>query len=103
TLLYVGQSGRPYSYVYADDVNGDGYPGAGRLLDHTNDLIYVPYGPSDIPGGIATQSLVEGLVRLEDCLRSARGAIVGRNACRTPWTDRLDLRLAQTFRVGRGG
>ena len=53
SLLYVGQSGRPYSYVYADDINGDTYPGFGRALDLANDLIYVTAGGFDFPRGRA--------------------------------------------------
>ncbi|MGD2216210.1 MAG: hypothetical protein PVJ64_05615, partial [Gemmatimonadales bacterium] len=102
TLIYIGQSGRAYTYVYADDVNGDGYPGGGQLLDHTNDPIYVPYGPSDLPASIVTQGLMAQLVKREDCLSSARGLILPRNACRTPWTNRLDLRVTQNLRAGRG-
>jgi hypothetical protein len=102
TLIYVGQSGRAYTYVYADDVNGDGYPGGGRLLDYTNDPVYVPYGPSDIPASIATQGLMEQLIGQEECLANFREALQPRNACRTPWSDRLDLRIAQNLRTGRG-
>jgi hypothetical protein len=102
TLIYIGQSGRAYTYVYADDVNGDGYPGGGQLLDHTNDPIYVPYGPSDLPASIVTQGMMAQLVKREDCLSSARGLILPRNACRTPWTNRLDLRVTQNLRAGRG-
>ncbi len=102
TLIYVGQSGRAYSYVYADDVNGDGYPGGGRLLDHTNDLVSVPSGVFVFPGSIATQMLMEQLIELEECLQASRGRILPRNACRTPWSGRLDLRVSQTVRAGRG-
>jgi hypothetical protein len=102
TLIYIGQSGRAYSYVYADDINGDGYPGGGRLLDHTNDPVYVPVGTSDMPASIVTLSLMEQLIEQEECLGSARGFILPRNACRTPWSDRLDLRVSQTIRAGRG-
>jgi hypothetical protein len=102
TLIYIGQSGRAYSYVYLDDVNGDGYPGGGRLLDHDNDLLYVPFGVSDLPGSIVTQMLMEQLIEQEECLKVNRGQILPRNACRTPWTDRLDLRVSQSIRAGSG-
>ena len=102
TLIYVGQSGRAYTYVYADDVNGDGYPGGGQLLDYTNDPVYVPFGPGDIPASIATQNLLEQLIAQEECLVDLRGFVQPRNACRTPWSDRLDLRVAQNVRAGRG-
>jgi hypothetical protein len=102
TLIYIGQSGRAYSYVYLDDVNGDGYPGGGRLLDHYNDLLYVPAGTADLPASIGTQMLIAQFVEQEECLTINRGQIIPRNACRTPWTDRLDLRVAQNIRAGSG-
>jgi hypothetical protein len=30
------------------------------------------------------------------CLREARGTVLERNACREPWSNRLDFRVAQT-------
>ncbi|WP_246197265.1 TonB-dependent receptor [Pseudoxanthomonas sacheonensis] len=39
-LFYEGRSGRPYSYIFAGDANGDN-----RTF---NDLFYVPSGPGDV-------------------------------------------------------
>ena len=38
TLTYTGRSGQPYSYVYANDLNTDGFT--------SNDLVAVPTGPT---------------------------------------------------------
>lgn len=100
SLFYVGQSGRPYSYVYAADVNGDGYPGGGRTLDLTNDLLFVPLGAFDVPGGGISGALLESLVRQEPCLEENRNRVLARNLCRLPWSNRLDLRLLQNVRAG---
>ncbi len=102
SVLYTGQSGRPYSYVYASDVNADAYPGMGEALDFANDLIYVTEGLRDFPGGRSFFSgvLFEQLVAQEPCLQESRLRILSRNACRTPWSHRLDLRVTQGFRVG---
>ncbi|MDE2664204.1 MAG: carboxypeptidase regulatory-like domain-containing protein [Gemmatimonadota bacterium] len=103
SLLYVGQSGRPYSYVYADDINGDTYPGFGRALDLANDLIYVTAGGFDFPGGgqaPISGILFEQLMLQEPCLLENRRRILNRNACRTPWSNELDLRFSQPFRLG---
>jgi hypothetical protein len=101
TLLYVGQSGAPYSYVYVGDVNADGYPGGGRALDLTNDLIYVGADFFDFPGqGLVSGVLFDGLVEREPCLRENRTRVLFRNACRAPWSNELDLRIAQNIRVG---
>jgi hypothetical protein len=102
TLLYVGQSGAPYSYVYVGDVNADGYPGGGRALDFTNDLIYVGADALDFPGqGFVSAVLFEQLVGRESCLEENRTRVLFRNACRAPWSNQLDLRIAQTLGLGR--
>lgn len=96
TVLYVGQSGLPYSYTYASDINGDGFPGPGVQSESYNDLLYVPRLLSEVPGGaVAAQLLTLQLVAREPCLSRARGFIVPRNECRTPWSNRLDVRLSQ--------
>ncbi len=102
SLLYVGQSGQPYSYVYSSDLNADGYSGIGQALDLTNDLIYVPEGASSFPGGRTGLSgvLFEQLVAQEPCLQASRLRILSRNACRTPWSHQLDLRVTQGLRLG---
>ena len=103
SLLYVGQSGRPYSYVYADDINADTYPGFGRALDLANDLIFVTEGGFDFPGGgrsPVSGILFEQLVLQEPCLEASRLRILHRNGCRTPWSHELDFRYSQPVRVG---
>ena len=37
-MFYTSRSGRPFSYIYASDVNGDGA---------ANDLLYVPKDAND--------------------------------------------------------
>ncbi|CAN5370056.1 TonB-dependent receptor [soil metagenome] len=112
SLLFIGESGQPFSYTYGGsganaDVNFDGSNG--------NDLIYVPASAAEIrfepfraPGTLgpndrgqpvtpeqAWQNLnafIEGV----ECLRDARGQVLQRNACRTPRSNRLDVRVAQS-------
>ena len=103
SVLYVGQSGRPYSYVYADDINGDAYPGLGRALDLANDLIFVTDGAFEFPGGGSAPIsglLFEGLVAQEPCLNENRQRILHRNGCRTPWSHQVDVRFSQEVPVG---
>src|SRR3989449_2987145 len=40
SLIYIGQSGGPYTYVVSNDINGDGFVG--------NDPVYVPRKRADI-------------------------------------------------------
>ena len=113
-VLYSGQSGAPYSYVYSGDVNGDGFPGP-RAANLSNDLVFVPPPTLGIPGAIVTQLLWDELFRVDECLQEQvtevteegegeddtflAGRIMARNACRAPWSNRLDLRIAQTIRA----
>jgi hypothetical protein len=100
-LFYVGQSGAPYSYVYASDINGDGYPGPGTA-DAYNDLFYVPMFISEFPAGPASTSALLGLIAAEPCLNRNRGRIMARNECRAPWVGTLDLRVTQGIPLARG-
>ena len=100
SILYTGQSGLPFSYVYGFDVNGDGYPGNGAAFDRENDLVYVPTNPSQIPASLSTKGLLTAAMRTDECLQSEAGGIASRNACRAPWQNNLDLRLAHTVRTG---
>lgn len=100
SLLYTGQSGLPYSYVYNGDVNGDGYPGVGGALDRTNDLIHVPEDPFQAPLSLITAILFTDAIKNDPCLAKHVGELVPRNGCRAPWENRLDLRLAHTMSFG---
>jgi hypothetical protein len=101
SLVYVGQSGKPYSYRYGSDVNGDGSTG--------NDLVYVPASETGIrfqPGTTAANNAhltpavswtnLNNFIESVDCLREARGTVIERNSCREPWSNRFDFRLAQS-------
>jgi hypothetical protein len=98
SLLYIGESGSPYSYVYAADINGDGFPGPGTFETY-NDLLFVPEQAVDFPGTLASAAAFERMKATDPCLASWWGLIIDRNACRGPAIHRLDLRAAQSLRV----
>ena len=101
TVLYVGQSGLPYSYVYKGDVNGDGFPGP-RASSLSNDLLFIPDVPGQFPfAGFGSLAMWSTLYEIEDCLQEQRNRILARNTCSTPWSNQVDLRLGQTVN-GRG-
>lgn len=100
SLLYTGQSGLPFSYVYDLDVNGDGYPGSGGAFQRYNDLVHVPGDAFDLPAPIGSQILMAAAMRDDSCIREGVGTILDRNSCRSPWQNSLDLRLAHTLRTG---
>ncbi len=100
SLLYTGESGLPFSYVYRGDLNGDGYPFAGPAFDGNNDLLYVPEAAIEIPSSIGTYTRMAAALLNDDCLRNARGRFLTRNGCRAPWQNRLDMGASQTLRAG---
>lgn len=101
SLVYTGQAGIPYSYVYGGDINGDGYSGPGIPLDASNDLLFVPDHPAAefASPSVVSRTLFARLVAMEPCLEAATGGIMRRHACRAPDTHRLNLHVAQPFQV----
>ncbi|MFC6842032.1 TonB-dependent receptor [Xanthomonas theicola] len=86
-LVYQGRSGRPYSYVFDNDANGDG-----RL----NDLLYIPAGPGDVKfGSAAEEAAFWKYVEGNEYLKAHRGQVAERNAARDPWVDQFDLHIEQ--------
>ena len=100
SLLYTGQSGAPFSYVYEGDMNGDGFPGLGSAFDRFNDLLYVPETIEEVPGSPAALGLIQYALNNDACLRRNRGDFLERNSCRAPWQNRLDLRFSHSFDFG---
>jgi len=101
SVLYTGESGLPFSYVYGSDLNGDGYPFPGPALDRYNDLFFVPLAASDVPSSFGTYTRLAAALETDPCLKKYRGTFVTRNGCRAPWQNRLDLRVVQNLVVGR--
>lgn len=99
SLLYTGQSGLPFSYVYRFDLNGDGYPGLGPAFDRYNDLLYVPEEGTYLPASFVTMGVMDTALESDGCLKKYRGEFIPRNGCRTPFVHRLDLRFAHSFRL----
>lgn len=99
SLVYIGQSGQPYSYRYADDVNFDGSFG--------NDLLYVPSNANEIRfEPVANNQPItpaqswenlNAFIERDECLDRNRGSVLERNECREPWSNRFDFRLAQNL------
>ncbi|MEJ2207395.1 MAG: hypothetical protein P8170_25260 [Gemmatimonadota bacterium] len=101
SVLYTGQSGLPFSYVYRGDYNGDGYPSEGAAFDRNNDLVYVPQDPFEVPSGVGTSVRLQSALATDRCLQDFQGHIMLRNHCRAPWQNRFDVRLAHTARIRR--
>ncbi|WP_355603950.1 TonB-dependent receptor [Xanthomonas cannabis] len=86
-LIYQGRNGRPYSYAFDNDANGDG-----RL----NDLLYIPAGRGDVLFGTAREeqafwNYIEG----NEYLAARRGQVAERNGARNSWINQFDLHIEQ--------
>jgi hypothetical protein len=113
TLIYNGQSGSPYSYVYTNSpVNDDGRSGSSQ----NNDLIYVPTDfqvqqmlfDNNIINGVTynqqqQRDLLEAFIQSDKYLRKTRGRYAERNGARLPFINLLDFKLAQDFNWKMGG
>lgn len=87
-LVYEGRSGRPFSYVYSSDMNGD---------SRANDLFYVPSGVGDVifSGGAEMEAaFFEWLDAHPDLARYA-GTVAPANIGRGDWVNTFDLRFTQ--------
>ncbi len=96
-VFYEGRRGRPYSWTYINDLNGDGNNG--------NDLMYIPTAPGSgevvFRGRNATETAEQaeaafwGVVNANPGLASAKGGLVGRNNNYAPWVNNFDVRVSQ--------
>ena len=96
SLFYQGFSGSPYGWMAGSDVNADGISG--------NDLTYVPLADgSDITlqNPLQLDSL-NTFIDSQSCLAASRGELLRRNACRNPWSNLFNARLATTVPLPSG-
>jgi hypothetical protein len=94
-LFYEGRSGKPFSWTFKNDLNGDGTSG--------NDLMYIPkaFGSGEVvfAGDTASSHVAEqrfwDIVNANKTLRQAAGRVVSRNGDFSPWTNSFDMRISQ--------
>ncbi|HZH42882.1 MAG TPA: carboxypeptidase regulatory-like domain-containing protein [Lysobacter sp.] len=89
SLFYEGRSGKPYSWTYQNDMNGDGSAG--------NDLMYIPTGPGDVifRGGAAEEAEFWAFVNSNPDLARNRGGVMQRSSSEGPWVNTFDVRVRQ--------
>ena len=98
-LFLESRSGQPFSYTFGDANNGNTlarlFGEEVEFARRNRQLFYVPRGDgSDVTlVGISQEDFDEYLRRTG--LDKYRGQIAPRNAFRSPWIHRLDLRIAQ--------
>lgn len=92
SMIYIGQSGHPYTYVTSTDANGDGFSG--------NDPIYVPRDSADISLATASDwAILNTYISSQPCLNENRGHLLPRNSCRDPWINILNTRFTKVLRT----
>lgn len=91
------RKGKPYSWTYGNDLNGDG---------QTNDLMYIPKAPGSgeviFRGGATEEARFWEIVNSNPALAKAKGTIAGRNDSFAPWVNTFDLRMSQELPGFRG-
>ena len=90
-VFYEGRRGKPYSWTFLNDLNGDGVAG--------NDLMYVPTAPGsgevEFRGGASEEARFWDIVNANPALAAAKGGVVGRNNQFAPWVNNVDVRVSQ--------
>ncbi|WP_284618303.1 TonB-dependent receptor [Aquabacterium humicola] len=95
-LFYEGRTGKPYSWTFDNDANGDGLAG--------NDLMYIPTAPGSgevifasgtFPSAAAAEAAFWDTVHRYPELTRSRGGVTKRNGSFSPFTNSFDLRVSQ--------
>lgn len=89
--FYNRQSGRPYSYIY----DFQQFPSINSDAFFANDLFYVPRSADEVIVEGGTFAQLDAYIEGNECLRERRGAIAPRNCATAPWSDSVDVRIAQ--------
>jgi len=93
-LFYVGETAGSYSFIYTNDMNGDGWG---------NDLIYIPKSKGEIKFvSDADENAFFAFMEQDKYLKNHKGEYAGANAVNAPWLHRFDLRVAQDFKLRMG-
>ncbi|MBS1667318.1 MAG: TonB-dependent receptor [Bacteroidetes bacterium] len=104
-LVYTGQSGRTFSYVYYGDINGDdGSTTTKAYTSSGNDLVYLPTDASQFvdktfSGNLMTAAqqfaAFQAYMNSDSYLKKNMGQNTARNGDRLPWENHFDLKLEQ--------
>ncbi len=103
TVGLTSNSGQKFSYIYSNDLNGDG---------QTNDLVYVPNSASEltfVPITVGTgpsartftaaeqQAAYDAYIDNNPYLKTRRGQYAERNGGFSPWLTRVDISFIREF------
>lgn len=105
SLIYNGQSGRPYSFIYDGDINGDAFD--------ENDLIYIPASRSEVRIGeidgsgnfvedVADADEFWNYINSDEYLSKNKGKFADKGGAEEDWLSSISVRLAQDFAIKAG-
>ncbi|ATC63611.1 hypothetical protein CMV30_06405 [Nibricoccus aquaticus] len=97
TLAYEGRTGRPYSFIFSNDTNGDS-------ADYSNDLLYVPSGRYDPRVRWTDPAQADAFfayLNTRPELARFAGQVVPRNSERSPFIHQFDLKFTQEISLWR--
>ncbi len=86
SMFYEGRAGKPYSWVFNNDMNGDGQAG--------NDLLYIP-NPDEVRFVTPADRAAFYDILARNGLTGYQGSVVPRNSERAPWVNSFDVRISQ--------
>lgn len=94
SLFYTGYRGAGYSFVYSNDINGDG---------NNTDLMYIPKDDSEIHfTNESDRQLFWDFVNQDSYLKNHKGEYAEAYSAYAPWVNRFDFRWAHDFDVKVG-
>ncbi len=94
SVFYTGFSPYGNSFIYTNDMNGDGV---------TNDLIYIPKAKGEVSFlTAADEDAFFAFIDQDRYLSKHKGGYAEAYTARAPWANRLDFRFVQDFSVKAG-
>ena len=95
SAIWQGRNGRPYSWVFFADANGDGFS--------SNDLFYVPSGPTDPKVRWSSTTERDNFFAFlnSSTLSKYAGQVVPRNSEICPWVNTFDIKITQSIQLYR--
>jgi hypothetical protein len=88
TLFARGQSGLPFTPIVQGDVNGDGRSGDRAFIPALTPTLAVN---DMVLSSQLSDLLANGSKTARECLAANLGAVAGRNSCRGPWRQTLNI------------
>lgn len=94
SLYWEGRTGRPYSFAFANDANGDG---------QSNDLFFIPASQAAVAytaGSTAQdQATFWNFITNDNYLSNNLGSVAERNGAKAPFVNQFDLRFSQKINL----